>query len=143
MEMKILAEAGQGDKRAWAFGLGLERLAMVLFDVPVGIYQSCFTCTFLVFYRTASAWSAPTLFVVLVLLTFGQIIAIHLTFRQITKFRPYYMLCEVLYLVRNTDQVLGMQTIVAFVPRPFGSSPISLTPRMVVRPRCSAGKCST
>ena len=34
MEMKILEEAGLGDKRAWAFGLGLERLAMVLFDVP-------------------------------------------------------------------------------------------------------------
>jgi len=95
MEMKILAEAGQGDKRAWAFGLGLERLAMVLFDVPVGIYQSCFTCTFLVFYRTASAWSAPTLFVVLVLLTFGQIIAIHLTFW------PDYQIPTVLYVVRS------------------------------------------
>ena len=23
-----------GDKKAWAFGLGLERLAMVLFDIP-------------------------------------------------------------------------------------------------------------
>lgn len=34
MEMKILEEAGLEDKRAWAFGLGLERLAMVLFDVP-------------------------------------------------------------------------------------------------------------
>ena len=34
MEMQILEEAGLGDKRAWAFGLGLERLAMVLFDVP-------------------------------------------------------------------------------------------------------------
>jgi phenylalanyl-tRNA synthetase alpha chain len=34
MEMKILEDAGLGDKRAWAFGLGLERLAMVLFDVP-------------------------------------------------------------------------------------------------------------
>ena len=33
-EMKILEEAGLGDKRAWAFGLGLERLAMVLFDIP-------------------------------------------------------------------------------------------------------------
>ena len=33
MEMKILDDAGLGDKRAWAFGLGLERLAMVLFDV--------------------------------------------------------------------------------------------------------------
>ena len=34
MEMQILKEAGLEDKRAWAFGLGLERLAMVLFDVP-------------------------------------------------------------------------------------------------------------
>ena len=33
-EMKILEEAGLGDNRAWAFGLGLERLAMVLFDIP-------------------------------------------------------------------------------------------------------------
>ena len=33
-EMKILEEAGLQDKRAWAFGLGLERLAMVLFDIP-------------------------------------------------------------------------------------------------------------
>ena len=33
MEMKILEEAGLGDKSV-AFGLGLERLAMVLFDVP-------------------------------------------------------------------------------------------------------------
>ena len=37
MEMKILEEAGLGDKRAWAFGLGLERLAMVLFDVPTSV----------------------------------------------------------------------------------------------------------
>jgi phenylalanyl-tRNA synthetase alpha chain len=34
METKILQEAGLEGKRAWAFGLGLERLAMVLFDVP-------------------------------------------------------------------------------------------------------------
>ena len=34
MEHKILESAGLGDKRAWAFGLGLERLAMVLFDIP-------------------------------------------------------------------------------------------------------------
>mmetsp|Transcript_2105 Transcript_2105/g.7522 ORF Transcript_2105/g.7522 Transcript_2105/m.7522 type:complete len:453 (+) Transcript_2105:172-1530(+) len=33
-EMKILEGAGLGDKRAWAFGLGLERLAMVLFQIP-------------------------------------------------------------------------------------------------------------
>mmetsp|Transcript_2103 Transcript_2103/g.7515 ORF Transcript_2103/g.7515 Transcript_2103/m.7515 type:complete len:153 (+) Transcript_2103:76-534(+) len=32
--MKILEGAGLGDKRAWAFGLGLERLAMVLFQIP-------------------------------------------------------------------------------------------------------------
>lgn len=29
-----MESAGLGDKRAWAFGLGLERLAMVLFDIP-------------------------------------------------------------------------------------------------------------
>lgn len=34
MEMQILEAAGKGDKRAWAFGLGLERLAMVLFGIP-------------------------------------------------------------------------------------------------------------
>mmetsp|Transcript_13109 Transcript_13109/g.43185 ORF Transcript_13109/g.43185 Transcript_13109/m.43185 type:complete len:440 (-) Transcript_13109:548-1867(-) len=33
MEMAILEGAGLGDKRAWAFGLGLERLAMVLFEI--------------------------------------------------------------------------------------------------------------
>jgi phenylalanyl-tRNA synthetase alpha chain len=29
-----MANAGQGHKHGWAFGLGLERLAMVLFDIP-------------------------------------------------------------------------------------------------------------
>ena len=33
-EHQILANCGLGDKKAWAFGLGLERLAMVLFDIP-------------------------------------------------------------------------------------------------------------
>lgn len=33
-EQKILENCGVGEKRAWAFGLGLERLAMVLFDIP-------------------------------------------------------------------------------------------------------------
>lgn len=30
----IMRKCGLGDKKAWAFGLGLERLAMVLFDIP-------------------------------------------------------------------------------------------------------------
>jgi len=34
MEQAILKDAGCEGKRAWAFGLGLERLAMVLFDIP-------------------------------------------------------------------------------------------------------------
>lgn len=34
MEQAILEEAGLGNKKAWAFGLGLERLAMVLFEIP-------------------------------------------------------------------------------------------------------------
>lgn len=34
MEKEILRTAGKGDKEAWAFGLGLERLAMVLFKIP-------------------------------------------------------------------------------------------------------------
>jgi phenylalanyl-tRNA synthetase alpha chain len=34
METKILNEASLVNERAWAFGLGLERLAMVLFDIP-------------------------------------------------------------------------------------------------------------
>ncbi|CAN1176061.1 Phenylalanine--tRNA ligase, chloroplastic/mitochondrial [Linum perenne] len=33
-EQVILRDNGQPDKVAWAFGLGLERLAMVLFDIP-------------------------------------------------------------------------------------------------------------
>lgn len=31
---QILANASRPDERGWAFGLGLERLAMVLFDIP-------------------------------------------------------------------------------------------------------------
>ncbi|GAQ79732.1 Phenylalanyl-tRNA synthetase [Klebsormidium nitens] len=34
MERQILRNTGRPDDRAWAFGLGLERLAMVLFDIP-------------------------------------------------------------------------------------------------------------
>lgn len=34
MENAILEANGRGGARAWAFGLGLERLAMVLFDIP-------------------------------------------------------------------------------------------------------------
>ena len=30
----ILDEAGQAGNKGWAFGLGIERLAMVLFDIP-------------------------------------------------------------------------------------------------------------
>uniref|UniRef100_UPI00358E21E8 phenylalanine--tRNA ligase, mitochondrial-like isoform X1 n=1 Tax=Myxine glutinosa TaxID=7769 RepID=UPI00358E21E8 len=33
-EQKILHAAGAGDRIGWAFGLGLERLAMVLFSIP-------------------------------------------------------------------------------------------------------------
>jgi len=34
MEQEILEGCSLGDRRAWAFGLGLERLAMVLFEIP-------------------------------------------------------------------------------------------------------------
>eukprot|EP00899_Mesostigma_viride_P018315 jgi/Mesvir1/26485/Mv16154-RA.1 len=34
MEQQILDNCGLANKRAWAFGLGLERLAMVLFEIP-------------------------------------------------------------------------------------------------------------
>jgi len=34
LEQRILEKAGAGDKIAYAFGLGLERLAMKLFDIP-------------------------------------------------------------------------------------------------------------
>jgi phenylalanyl-tRNA synthetase alpha chain len=34
MEQKILDNAGQKDQIGWAFGIGLERIAMVLFDIP-------------------------------------------------------------------------------------------------------------
>jgi len=34
MEQEILAKAGVEDKIGWAFGLGLERLAMVLYSIP-------------------------------------------------------------------------------------------------------------
>lgn len=34
MQSSILDNASLGDRRAWAFGLGLERLAMILFDIP-------------------------------------------------------------------------------------------------------------
>jgi phenylalanyl-tRNA synthetase alpha chain len=33
-EQKILINNGRTGSTAWAFGLGLERLAMVLFDIP-------------------------------------------------------------------------------------------------------------
>merc|ERR1711957_172759 len=31
---EVLQMAGRADRRGWAFGLGLERLAMVLFSIP-------------------------------------------------------------------------------------------------------------
>ncbi|XP_061661338.1 phenylalanine--tRNA ligase, mitochondrial isoform X2 [Syngnathoides biaculeatus] len=34
MEQQLLNSAGAGDKVGWAFGLGLERLAMVLYEIP-------------------------------------------------------------------------------------------------------------
>jgi phenylalanyl-tRNA synthetase alpha chain len=34
MEQQLLESAGAGDKVGWAFGLGLERLAMVLYEIP-------------------------------------------------------------------------------------------------------------
>ncbi|XP_051241814.1 phenylalanine--tRNA ligase, mitochondrial isoform X2 [Dicentrarchus labrax] len=34
MEQQLLDSAGAGDKAGWAFGLGLERLAMVLYNIP-------------------------------------------------------------------------------------------------------------
>lgn len=34
MQQSILKDSGNQGKMAWAFGLGLERLAMVLFDIP-------------------------------------------------------------------------------------------------------------
>lgn len=34
VQQKILNQTGHGDKIGWAFGLGLERLAMVLYDIP-------------------------------------------------------------------------------------------------------------
>jgi phenylalanyl-tRNA synthetase alpha chain len=34
MEQQLLGSAGAGDKVGWAFGLGLERLAMVLYEIP-------------------------------------------------------------------------------------------------------------
>ena len=34
MQQTILDNSGNSGKKAWAFGLGLERLAMVLFDIP-------------------------------------------------------------------------------------------------------------
>lgn len=34
MEQEILKRSGKMNNVAWAFGLGLERLAMVLFDIP-------------------------------------------------------------------------------------------------------------
>lgn len=34
IEQQILRDSGHGEKLGWAFGLGLERLAMVLFGIP-------------------------------------------------------------------------------------------------------------
>ena len=43
MEQEILARAGVTDRVGWAFGLGLERLAMVLYSIP-DIRQTCEPC---------------------------------------------------------------------------------------------------
>ena len=34
MQQSILDDNGQAGNKGWAFGLGLERLAMVLFNIP-------------------------------------------------------------------------------------------------------------
>ncbi|PIO53995.1 hypothetical protein TELCIR_24651, partial [Teladorsagia circumcincta] len=34
MEQRLLESTGAGDKVGWAFGLGLERLAMILYGIP-------------------------------------------------------------------------------------------------------------
>ncbi|KAI9101212.1 hypothetical protein DFS34DRAFT_648091 [Phlyctochytrium arcticum] len=34
MQQKILDDAGNSDRVGWAFGLGLERIAMVMYDIP-------------------------------------------------------------------------------------------------------------
>lgn len=34
LQQQIVRNAGLGEQVGWAFGLGLERLAMVLFDIP-------------------------------------------------------------------------------------------------------------
>lgn len=49
MQQSILDDAGQAGNKGWAFGLGLERLAMVLFQIPdirctppANLYLHCF-----------------------------------------------------------------------------------------------------
>lgn len=34
MRQEILQKSGAGERIGWAFGLGLERLAMCLYDIP-------------------------------------------------------------------------------------------------------------
>lgn len=34
VQQPIVRQAGRGEQLGWAFGLGLERLAMVLFQIP-------------------------------------------------------------------------------------------------------------
>jgi phenylalanyl-tRNA synthetase alpha chain len=61
VRQEILQSCGHGHARAWAFGLGLERLAMILFNIPdirlfwsedsrfndqVGLHHACHACMF-------------------------------------------------------------------------------------------------